>query len=132
MQYRGIEYTVVQGIERGVWKWSASVAGVVIMGQEAIKSEAVAAAEKAIAATCSARRRNERLTTQVRVTGRLKPQYGEDDHEDTDDPDPTVTVAVQRGPRHEIKPIHGPHLVYGFLTTPPNAIVEPIHPKACQ
>jgi hypothetical protein len=48
MQYRGIEYTVVQGIERGVWKWSASVAGVAIMGQEAIKSEAVAAAEKAI------------------------------------------------------------------------------------
>ena len=48
MQYRGIEYTVVQGIGRGVWKWSASVAGVVMMGQEAIKSEAVVAAEKAI------------------------------------------------------------------------------------
>ena len=28
------------------------------------------------------------------------------------------------------KPIRGPHLVYGFLTTSPNAIVEPIHPKA--
>jgi putative SOS response-associated peptidase YedK len=28
------------------------------------------------------------------------------------------------------KPIPGPHLVYGFLTTAPNAIVEPIHPKA--
>ncbi len=28
------------------------------------------------------------------------------------------------------KPIPGPHLVYGFLTTEPNAIVEPIHPKA--
>jgi putative SOS response-associated peptidase YedK len=26
------------------------------------------------------------------------------------------------------KPISGPHLVYGFLTTSPNAIVEPIHP----
>jgi hypothetical protein len=25
------------------------------------------------------------------------------------------------------KPIPGPHLVYGFLTTVPNAIVEPIH-----
>ena len=24
----------------------------------------------------------------------------------------------------------GPHLVYGFLTTAPNAVVEPIHPKA--
>jgi putative SOS response-associated peptidase YedK len=28
------------------------------------------------------------------------------------------------------KPIPGPHQVYGFLTTWPNAIVEPIHPKA--
>jgi putative SOS response-associated peptidase YedK len=27
------------------------------------------------------------------------------------------------------KPIPGPHLVYGFLTTTPNAVVEPIHPK---
>ena len=24
----------------------------------------------------------------------------------------------------------GPHQVYGFLTTSPNAVVEPIHPKA--
>src|SRR4051794_39892116 len=28
------------------------------------------------------------------------------------------------------KPIPGPHLVYGFLTAAPNAVVEPIHPKA--
>jgi putative SOS response-associated peptidase YedK len=28
------------------------------------------------------------------------------------------------------QPIPGPHLVYGFLTTAPNAVVEPIHPKA--
>ena len=28
------------------------------------------------------------------------------------------------------KPIAGPHLVYGFLTTEPNAVVAPIHPKA--
>ena len=48
MKYRDIEYTVLQGIEPGVWKWSASVDGVVIMGQAAIKSEAVTAAEKAI------------------------------------------------------------------------------------
>ncbi len=27
-------------------------------------------------------------------------------------------------------PVPGPHLVYGFLTTTPNAVVEPIHPKA--
>jgi len=48
MRYRDIEYSVVQGIERGVWKWSASVDSVVIMGKAAIKSEAVVAAEKAI------------------------------------------------------------------------------------
>jgi putative SOS response-associated peptidase YedK len=28
------------------------------------------------------------------------------------------------------KPIPGPHLVYGFLTTQANAVVAPIHPKA--
>jgi putative SOS response-associated peptidase YedK len=28
------------------------------------------------------------------------------------------------------KPVSGPHLVYGFLTTEPNAVVAPIHPKA--
>jgi putative SOS response-associated peptidase YedK len=28
------------------------------------------------------------------------------------------------------KPVSGPHQVYGFLTTSPNAVVEPIHPKA--
>jgi SOS response associated peptidase (SRAP) len=28
------------------------------------------------------------------------------------------------------KPVPGPHRVYGFLTTSPNAVVEPIHPKA--
>jgi putative SOS response-associated peptidase YedK len=34
----------------------------------------------------------------------------------------------ERGTRS--KPVPGPHLVYGFLTTSPNAIVEPIHPSA--
>jgi hypothetical protein len=48
MEYRNIEYAVVQGIERGVWKWSASVAGVVVTGREPSKSAAVAAAENAI------------------------------------------------------------------------------------
>src|SRR5579862_3239855 len=33
-----------------------------------------------------------------------------------------------RGPKS--KPVSGAHLVYGFLTTSPNAIVEPIHAKA--
>jgi putative SOS response-associated peptidase YedK len=37
-------------------------------------------------------------------------------------------LAVVRGTKS--KPVPGPHQVYGFLTTAPNAIVEPIHPKA--
>jgi len=52
-----------------------------------------------------------------------------------------LMVAEDRGPSmqahagmmltlHGAKPIPGPHLVCGFLTTAPNAIVEPIHPKA--
>jgi len=28
------------------------------------------------------------------------------------------------------KPVPGPHQVYGFLTTSPNTVVAPIHPKA--
>jgi len=48
VKYRDIEYAVVQSIDRGVWKWSASVAGVVMIGREATKSEAVAAAQNAI------------------------------------------------------------------------------------
>src|SRR5258708_6393761 len=48
MKYRGIEYTVVQGIGRQLWKWSVSVADVVTRGQAATKSEAVAEAERAI------------------------------------------------------------------------------------
>ncbi|MGY3413514.1 putative SOS response-associated peptidase YedK [Bradyrhizobium sp. GM5.1] len=39
--------------------------------------------------------------------------------------------TVYRGDRGtKSKPVPGPHDVYGFLTTTPNAVVEPIHPKA--
>jgi hypothetical protein len=49
MKYRGIEYSVVQGIGRHVWKWSVSLdTGVSVGGRTAIKSEAVAEAERAI------------------------------------------------------------------------------------
>ena len=37
---------------------------------------------------------------------------------------------VQGRPGTKSKPVPGPHNVYGFLTTSPNAVVEPIHPKA--
>src|SRR3979411_1647007 len=36
--------------------------------------------------------------------------------------------APDRGTKS--KPVPGPHLVYGFLTTSPNAVVEPIHSNA--
>ena len=39
-----------------------------------------------------------------------------------------TTFKGDRGTKS--KPIPGPHDVYGFLTTSPNAVVEPIHPKA--
>jgi hypothetical protein len=82
MKYRDIEYTVVQGIERGVWKWSASVAGVVIMGQAAIKSEAVTAAKKAIDRALAAKKGAARSAP----TRQLRPSYfggcnaGDDSH----------------------------------------------------
>jgi hypothetical protein len=45
MRYRDIEYTVVQGIKRGVWKWFA---GTVVSGKEPCKAAAVVAVEKTI------------------------------------------------------------------------------------
>jgi hypothetical protein len=39
-----------------------------------------------------------------------------------------TTYKGDRGTKS--KPVPGPHQVYGFLTTSPNAVVEPIHPKA--
>jgi hypothetical protein len=48
MRYRDIEYALVEDVERGGWKWSASVVGVVITGEQPSKSAAAAAAEKAI------------------------------------------------------------------------------------
>jgi putative SOS response-associated peptidase YedK len=37
---------------------------------------------------------------------------------------------VQRRLWRQVEANPGPHLVYGFLTTAPNAIIEPIHSKA--
>jgi hypothetical protein len=48
MKYRDIEYAVVQGIGRHLWKWSASVADVVITGQAYSKLAAVVEVEQAI------------------------------------------------------------------------------------
>ena len=48
MRYRDIEYSLVPGLGRHLWKWSASVAHEVITGQAHSKSAAVVEAEKAI------------------------------------------------------------------------------------
>src|SRR6266851_4817224 len=48
MRYRDIEYTVVQGIGRQLWKWAVSFESIHLRGQGATKSEAIAEAERAI------------------------------------------------------------------------------------
>jgi putative SOS response-associated peptidase YedK len=40
-------------------------------------------------------------------------------------------VCEYRGDRHQVEARPGPHNVYGFLTTEPNAIVEPIPQRLC-
>jgi hypothetical protein len=47
-RYRDIEYTVVQGIGRQLWKWTVSFESIHLRGQGATKSEAIAEAERAI------------------------------------------------------------------------------------
>jgi hypothetical protein len=49
MKHRDIEYTVVQGIGRHIWKWSVAFdADHAEAGRAATKAEAVAEAERAI------------------------------------------------------------------------------------
>ena len=48
MKYREIEYSVVQGIGRQLWKWAISFDANQMAGQAATKAEAVAQAERAI------------------------------------------------------------------------------------
>jgi hypothetical protein len=45
-------------------------------------------------------------------------------------PSPASGRRFNRDRGTKSNPVPGPHQVYGFLTTAPNAIVEPIHPKA--
>jgi hypothetical protein len=54
MRYRETEYALVHIAEHEIWQWSASVAGVVITGQQPTKPASATAAEKAIDRTlCS-------------------------------------------------------------------------------
>jgi putative SOS response-associated peptidase YedK len=45
-------------------------------------------------------------------------------------PSQDLDGVQKRSRRTKSKPIRGPRLVYGFLTTSPNAVVEPTHEKA--
>ena len=49
MEYRGVEYALIQGLGRQVWKWSVSLdADRSATGQAATKAEAASQAERAI------------------------------------------------------------------------------------
>ena len=48
MKHRDVEFTVLQGLSRQLWKWSTSLNGIAIQGQAATKAEAIAEAERAI------------------------------------------------------------------------------------
>jgi len=48
LKHRGLEYNVVQGLGRQLWKWGLVLEGTAVTGQAATKAEAVAEAERAI------------------------------------------------------------------------------------
>ena len=48
MEYRGIEYSIVQGIERGTWKWTVASPTINKSGKARSKSEAAEEAEHMI------------------------------------------------------------------------------------
>jgi hypothetical protein len=48
LTYRGVEYTLVQGLGRQVWKWSVPFDETTFKGQAATKIEAVHEAERSI------------------------------------------------------------------------------------
>ncbi len=48
MKYLDIEYTVMQGLGRQLWKWRFALETKAVTGQAATKAEAVAEAQRAI------------------------------------------------------------------------------------
>jgi hypothetical protein len=65
MKYRCVEYSVVQGILPRVWKWSAPVDGVSIMGLATSETEAVADAQNVIDRALTSDRRSSSGCTQT-------------------------------------------------------------------
>ena len=49
MEYRGLEYTIVQGIERGTWRWTVSLGNNISKSGQALgKENAVTKATRVI------------------------------------------------------------------------------------
>jgi hypothetical protein len=48
LKHRDVDYTIVQGVGRHIWKWSVSVRGIIVRGLTATKSDAVSEAERTI------------------------------------------------------------------------------------
>lgn len=48
LKHRDIEYTVVQGLGRQLWKWTVTINDMTLRGQAATKPEAIADSERAI------------------------------------------------------------------------------------
>ena len=48
LKFRDVEYTVVQGFGRQLWKWGVALEGKALTGQAGTKAAAVAEAERAI------------------------------------------------------------------------------------
>jgi hypothetical protein len=48
LKYRDVEFTVVQGFGRQLWKWGVALEGKALTGQAGTKAAAVAEAERAI------------------------------------------------------------------------------------
>jgi hypothetical protein len=48
MEHRGVEYRIIQGIQRGIWKWSVETEPGTKSGISDSKDAAMAAAKRAI------------------------------------------------------------------------------------
>jgi hypothetical protein len=70
MIYKGIEFSVVQGIEPHVWKWSVSIGNSAKTGEAKSKPDAVIAAWRTI--DQALQRNKQGLTIPDSVAGRTK------------------------------------------------------------
>ena len=65
MKHRDIEYSIIQGLGRHLWKWTVTINGMTRGGQAASKPEAIADAERAIDRALAAKKLRLVRTDQV-------------------------------------------------------------------